>query len=808
MIERVVPFFAAVTLALALIAPAAAQEFPTKPVRIVVPFPPGGVSDILARTLGEKLSAAWKQPVIVENRPGAGGAVGTDSVAKAPADGYTLLVADASAVTANPALYPALPYAARDLVPVISLATFGQILVAPMASPLQSIQDLLAMDKARAARLNVASSGNGTSNHLLLEKFKQAAKLDLAHVPYKGAGPAINDVVGGQVDLMFTSGPLAQPLMAGGKLKALAVSSSKRMPVAPQAPTLAESGLHRLRMAFRPGHVRSRRARRRTSCAKINADVAAAIRLPDDPGALREDGHRRGRQLARAVRRLGGEGNGRHRGADPRRRHQGRIGAMGDAMDTRPAARPNVVLIVADDMGYGDLGALNPAVRTPNLDALVAQGVDTAPALHRLADLRTSTRRAAHRPLSRIAPAPSPSTRSMALTASRCARSPSPTCSAPPATRPDSSASGTTAPSIRASSPTRAAIAEFVGFCGGWSDYYDYTLRVNDSYRRSDGGYLTDVLTDEAIGFVDRHREAPFFLQLAYSAPHSPFQAPQAVIEPYRAQGHNRVVATTYAMIELMDRGIGRLLQQLDDLRLSERTIVLFTSDNGPAFFNPPYMLEPGEATTNERFNCGLRGAKGYIYEGGIRVPMIVRLPGRVPAGTFNDQLVHFVDWLPTLLAMTGVPRLPGPAFDGRDVSAELLAQRMEESPRQFWQWNFYVPYVGTNAAVRDDNWKLVRPMIAGTRFFTKDLYANEEEEAKMRAFVAADLLHKKDPDRSSGTCCRYRASACRRRSRRNSTTSHPTPSSESTSRTPTRSGSRACSAPWRPGSRTWRLNG
>lgn len=280
MLKRLASMFAALTVALMIVAPAAAQEFPQKPVRIVVPFPPGGVSDILARTLGEKLSAKWKQPVIVDNRPGAGGAVGTESVAKAPADGYTLLIADASAVTANPTLYPALPYAARDLVPVINVATFGQILVAPASSPLQSIQDLLAMDKARAARLNVASSGNGTSNHLLLEKFKLASKLALGHVPYKGAGPAINDVVGGQVDLMFTSGPLAQPLMAGGKLKALAVSSSKRMAVAPQAPTLAESGF----VGFEWLSAQGMFAPAGTPAEvvqKINADVAAAIRLPD-----------------------------------------------------------------------------------------------------------------------------------------------------------------------------------------------------------------------------------------------------------------------------------------------------------------------------------------------------------------------------------------------------------------------------------------------------------------------------------------------------------------------------------------------
>jgi arylsulfatase A-like enzyme len=414
-------------------------------------------------------------------------------------------------------------------------------------------------------------------------------------------------------------------------------------------------------------------------------------------------------------------------------------------MVARVTRRPNVLLIIADDMGYGDFGAMNPVVRTPNLDALMAQGTClrqhyTASPICAPARAGLITGRYPHRTgaitqheihgLDRIA--------LREVTMADMYRHAGYATGLVGKWH-----NGTFDPRFE---PNARGYNEFVGFCGGWSDYYDYELRVNDSRRRSDGRYMTEVLTDEAIAFVDRHRDEPFFLQLAYSAPHSPFQAPEGAAEPYLDQGFNRVVGTTYAMIELMDRGIGRLLQQLDNLRLTENTIVLFTSDNGPAFFNPPYMLEPGEATTNERFNCGLRGAKAYVYEGGIRVPMIVRFPSRVPAGVWNDQLVHFVDWLPTLLAMTGVDRLPGPALDGRDVSVGLLGGSVEGTPQQFWQWNFYLPYVGTNAAVREENWKLVRPMIAGTRFFAKNLYPSEVEEAKMRAFVEADLLHKKDP--------------------------------------------------------------
>jgi arylsulfatase A-like enzyme len=408
--------------------------------------------------------------------------------------------------------------------------------------------------------------------------------------------------------------------------------------------------------------------------------------------------------------------------------------------------RPNVLLIVADDMGYGDIGAFNPGVvRTPSLDRLIREGTClrqhyTASPICAPARAGLLTGRYPHRTgaitqheihgLDRIG------LREVTIA---------------DMFRHAGYATGLVGkwhngcfdPRFE---PNARGYQEFVGFCGGWSDYYDYALRVNASSRRSDGQYLTDVLTEEADAFIARHRDEPFFLQLAYSAPHSPFQAPPQAVAPYLEQGFNRVVATTYAMIERMDRGIGRLLDRLDDARLARKTVVLFTSDNGPAFFNPPYMLEPGEPTLNERFNCGLRGAKGYVYEGGIRVPMIVRYPDVVPAGTWNDDLVHFCDWLPTLLGLAGVERVDGPALDGCDVGASLRGEPPQQSPRQFWQWNFYLPYVGTNAAVRDGNWKLVRPMIAGTRFFSKELYASEEDEAKMRAFVEADLLHKKDP--------------------------------------------------------------
>ncbi len=408
--------------------------------------------------------------------------------------------------------------------------------------------------------------------------------------------------------------------------------------------------------------------------------------------------------------------------------------------------RPNILLIIADDFGYGDLGRFNPAVKTTNLDQLATQGSllrqhYTASPICAPARAGLLTGRYPHRTgaitqheihgLDRIALGE----RTLA-----------------DAFKSAGYATGLVGKWHNGTfdlrfEPNARGFDEFIGFCGGWSDYYKYTLKFNQSYVASTGNYLTAELTDHALAFIDRHQEHPFFLQLAYSAPHSPFQAPQPVVDKYRAQGFNRVVATTYAMIEIMDRGIGNVLQSLEDLGLDENTIVLFTSDNGPAFFNPPYMLEPGESTLNERFNGDLKGAKGYVEEGGIRVPMIVRFPARIAADSTVDSLVHFTDWYPTLLKLAGVDPMPGLGLDGVDVSPILLGEQAVEVPRRFWQWNFYKPYVGTNAAMRDGKWKLLRPTISGTRFFNKDLYATEEDEALMRAFVAADIKHKEDPE-------------------------------------------------------------
>jgi len=414
------------------------------------------------------------------------------------------------------------------------------------------------------------------------------------------------------------------------------------------------------------------------------------------------------------------------------------------------ARKPNVLLIVADDMGYGDFGAFNSVVQTPNLDSLMGEGICfrqhyTASPICSPARASLATGRVPHRTgaitqhelhgLDRIA------LREVTM-ADMFQNS--------------GYATGLIGKWHNGAldsrfEPNARGFEEFVGFCGGWADYYDYTLRVNDSFRSSDGTYMTDALTDNALSFIERHQDSPFFLQVSYTAPHSPFQAPEELVSKYRSKGLNRVTATTYAMIEVMDQGIGRILQSLEDSNIEKDTIVLFTSDNGPAFFNPPYMLDPGENTFNERFNCGMRGSKGWIYEGGIRVPMIMRFPGRLPEGVMNDDLVHFTDWLPTLIGLTGIDRVDGPGFDGYDQTSLLLGEKLDCEQRRFWQWNFYVPNIGTNAAMRDGDWKLVRPMITGTRFFSKELYVSEEDELRTKAFVEADQQHKKDPRSISG---------------------------------------------------------
>ena len=223
--------------------PTLAQDYPNKPIRLIVPYPPGGFNDTLARTLGQKLTASWHQPVIVDNRPGGGSTIGTNIVAKASPDGYTLLIAS-FAFAVNPSLYRSLPYDPdRDFAPIVLAATTPNLLVVNPQMPVHSVKDLIAFAKANPGKLNYASAGNGSSNHLSMELFKMLTGIDMIHVPYKGSAPAVNDLLGGQVNLMFDNAPNVLQQVKAGKLRALAVSSKQRSFIVKDLPSVAEAGV-------------------------------------------------------------------------------------------------------------------------------------------------------------------------------------------------------------------------------------------------------------------------------------------------------------------------------------------------------------------------------------------------------------------------------------------------------------------------------------------------------------------------------------------------------------------------------------
>jgi tripartite-type tricarboxylate transporter receptor subunit TctC len=265
-------------LACAVVAlPAAAQPYPSKPIRFVVPFPPGGPLDIMGRGIAQKLQEAWGQPVVVDNRPGAGGGIGADLVAKSPGDGYTLLMGAVSTHAINPSLYAKIPYdPQKDFVAVALVAQVPNILVVNPSLPVHSVKELIDYARAKPGSFSFGSGSTGSTGHLAGELFKAEARVDMVHIPYKGGAPAMQDLLAGQTQLMFDNLANALPQVKAGKLRALAVTTLKRAPAVPDLPTVAESGLPGFDLTTWFG-VFVPAGTPRETVAKLNAEIVKSL---------------------------------------------------------------------------------------------------------------------------------------------------------------------------------------------------------------------------------------------------------------------------------------------------------------------------------------------------------------------------------------------------------------------------------------------------------------------------------------------------------------------------------------------------
>lgn len=361
--------------------------------------------------------------------------------------------------------------------------------------------------------------------------------------------------------------------------------------------------------------------------------------------------------------------------------------------------RPNVVVILADDLGYGDVGVYgNTTVQTPHIDRLAERGVTltqhySASPMCAPARAGLLTGRYPHR----TGAVDVPSNRGLdriALSETTIAD----------VFKSAGYATGMVgkwhngAHDMRYH-PNSRGFDEFAGFLNGGMDYWQWVLDYNGSPRPSDGRHLTDVFSEEASAFIERHAGEPFFLYVAYNAPHLPLQAPEELVEQYASTGElTPAVSTLYAMVEQMDAGIGRIVDTLERQGLDDNTIVLVTSDNGP--------MMGGDGDDNlDRYNGLLSGSKGDVLEGGIRVPAVVSWPAGLPTAKSVDGIVHFCDWLPTLARIAGAD-LPDD-LDGRDATAVLKGEESADGPVRFWQWNRYEPVAHCNAAMLDGPWKL-----------------------------------------------------------------------------------------------------
>lgn len=269
---------------------APAQEFPSKPVRLIVPFAAGGDIDPISRLLAEHLQKEWGQSVVVETRPGAGGTIGSDYVAKSPADGYTLLMCSAGPITIGPSLYPKLPYAPdKDLEAVALIGIAPLVILVNDSIPVRTYQEFFALAKEKPATLTYASAGVGSLAHLTTMAYSGDAGVKLVHVPYKGSGPAVQDLIGGHINLSFNPMPSALSALGTGKVRALAVTSSKRSALLPEVPSLTELGLQGFDVASWYA-VCAPKGLPKEVAEKINRDVTKAVSLPEIQTQLRKLG--------------------------------------------------------------------------------------------------------------------------------------------------------------------------------------------------------------------------------------------------------------------------------------------------------------------------------------------------------------------------------------------------------------------------------------------------------------------------------------------------------------------------------------
>jgi arylsulfatase A len=430
--------------------------------------------------------------------------------------------------------------------------------------------------------------------------------------------------------------------------------------------------------------------------------------------------------------------------------------------------RPNVVFILADDLGYGDFSAFNGGLSsTPTLDALMQESVCltqqyTASPVCNPSRACLMTGRYPHRTGS-VDTLEWHGLERLALRETTLAD----------VFKGAGYATGLVGKWHLGSfdpryHPNARGFDEAVCFRGGMHDYYNWRIELNDRVKRTDGRYLTDVWTDEAVKFIERHQAEPFFLHVTFNAPHTPLEAPEEDQKLFKETGKFNIgVSMIYAMIHRMDTGVARILDTLKRLGLEENTIVLFTSDNGPQFGG-----EGDHCTT--RFNCQFNGAKGSVYEGGIRVPMIIRWPAGLQGGRTVNEMVHFSDWFPTLLAAAGISTPPDLKLDGVNVLPVLKSEPGKVCTTRFWQWNRFQPVITCNAAVRDGDWKLVRPtqreamavpdihwlfvsMYGYEYFLYHDIFRNAEPPRSLPEPVAPELYNiAKDPLEKENLAAQY----------------------------------------------------